>query len=71
MGAGFAIGGINPLLKSPKSNIWSADRGAQARQQSLRPPLAIPGPTPTISSATATPSELSATEWTSTSCQAI
>ncbi len=24
VGAGFAIGGINPLLKSPKSNIWSA-----------------------------------------------
>ena len=23
-GTGFAIGGINPLLKSPKSNIWSA-----------------------------------------------
>jgi Carboxypeptidase regulatory-like domain len=23
VGAGFAIGGINPLLKSPKSNIWS------------------------------------------------
>jgi Carboxypeptidase regulatory-like domain len=23
-GANFAIGGINPLLKSPKSNIWSA-----------------------------------------------
>lgn len=24
VGASFAIGGINPLLKSPKSNIWSA-----------------------------------------------
>jgi hypothetical protein len=24
VGTGFAIGGINPLLKSPKSNIWSA-----------------------------------------------
>jgi len=23
VGAGFAIGGINPLLKSPKANIWS------------------------------------------------
>jgi outer membrane receptor protein involved in Fe transport len=23
-GTGFAIGGINPLLKSPKANIWSA-----------------------------------------------
>jgi len=23
-GTGFAIGGINPLLKSPKSNVWSA-----------------------------------------------
>ena len=23
MGASFAIGGINPLLKSPKSDIWS------------------------------------------------
>src|SRR5882762_1888564 len=23
-GTGFAIGGINPLLKSPKSNMWSA-----------------------------------------------
>ena len=24
VGASFAIGGINPLLKSPKSNVWSA-----------------------------------------------
>ncbi|MGA8311128.1 MAG: TonB-dependent receptor, partial [Terriglobales bacterium] len=24
VGTGFSIGGINPLLKSPKSNIWSA-----------------------------------------------
>jgi hypothetical protein len=24
VGAGFAIGGINPLLKSPKADIWSA-----------------------------------------------
>ena len=24
VGASFAIGGINPLLKSPKANIWSA-----------------------------------------------
>jgi hypothetical protein len=23
VGAGFAIGGINPLLKSPKANVWS------------------------------------------------
>ena len=31
-GAGFAIGGINPLLKSPKSNIWSVSVERKTRQ---------------------------------------
>ena len=52
-------------LKSPKSDIWSLSVERRSEATS-RPPLATPGPTPTISSATAMPSASSATAWIST-----
>ena len=59
------------LLKSPKSNIWSAERGAQTWQTTLRLLSAIAGRTPTISSVTATRSETCLTAWTLMFCRTI
>ena len=50
VGAGFAIGAINPLLKSPKVGRLVRDFGAEDWEAILRPASDITDPIPTISS---------------------